>query len=109
MLYFDPPTRYLGRTVTTRMTPFLIFAVCSLIARTAGAAPSKFDVVILNGRVIDGSGAPWYRSDVGIRDGRIVAIGRLSSAVAKQRVDAAGRIVAPGFIDMLGQSELTIL
>jgi N-acyl-D-amino-acid deacylase len=72
-------------------------------------SPRPFDVLILNGHVIDGTGSPWYAADVGIRDGRIAAIGRLSDAPAKQRIDARGRIVAPGFIDMLGQSELTLL
>jgi len=68
-----------------------------------------FDTVILNGRVIDGTGSPWYSADVGIRDGRVAAIGRLADAPAKQKIDATGKIVAPGFIDMLGQSELTVL
>jgi N-acyl-D-amino-acid deacylase len=68
-----------------------------------------YDLIIEHGRVIDGTGAPWYAADIGIRAGRIVAIGRLDQAAAKQRIDAAGRIVAPGFIDMLGQSELTLL
>jgi N-acyl-D-amino-acid deacylase len=75
----------------------------------AGNLSPTYDVIIEHGRVVDGTGAPWYAADVGIRAGRIAAIGRLDSAVAKQRIDAAGRIVAPGFIDMLGQSELTVL
>jgi N-acyl-D-amino-acid deacylase len=68
-----------------------------------------FDIVIHDGRIIDGTGSPWYSGDVGIRDGRIAAIGNLSETPAKRRIDAGGRVVAPGFIDMLGQSELTIL
>jgi dihydroorotase/N-acyl-D-amino-acid deacylase len=68
-----------------------------------------FDVVIVGGRIVDGTGSPWYAADIGIRDGRIVAIGKLAGAPAKQTIDAAGRVVAPGFIDMLGQSELTVL
>jgi dihydroorotase/N-acyl-D-amino-acid deacylase len=81
-----------------------------LLASSAlAAAPSGFDVVIANGRIIDGTGSPWYASDVGIRDGRIAAIGALAAAPRKRTIDAAGRVVAPGFIDMLGQSELTIL
>jgi dihydroorotase/N-acyl-D-amino-acid deacylase len=68
-----------------------------------------FDVVIVGGRVIDGTGSPWYAADIGIRDGRIVAIGKLAGAPAKQTIKAEGRVVAPGFIDMLGQSELTVL
>jgi N-acyl-D-amino-acid deacylase len=73
------------------------------------AAPPSFDVIIEHGHVVDGTGAPWYAADVGIRAGRIAAIGRLDQASAKQRIDAGGRVVAPGFIDMLGQSELTLL
>src|ERR1700730_18615306 len=68
-----------------------------------------YDLIIEHGRVVDGTGAPWFAADVGIRAGHVAAIGRLDKATARQRIDAAGRIVAPGFIDMLGQSELTIL
>jgi len=67
------------------------------------------DVVISNGHIIDGTGSPWYSGDVGIRDGKIAAIGNLSAAPRKRTIDAAGKVVAPGFIDMLGQSDLTIL
>jgi N-acyl-D-amino-acid deacylase len=73
------------------------------------AADAQFDLIIANGHVIDGTGSPWYAADIGIRDGHIAAIGRLANAKTKQRIDAAGNVVAPGFIDMLGQSELTIL
>jgi dihydroorotase/N-acyl-D-amino-acid deacylase len=76
-------------------------------SRSGGGA--AFDIVITNGRVIDGTGSPWYAADVGIRGGRIAAIGRLAGAAATTRIDAAGKVVAPGFIDMLGQSELTVL
>ena len=68
-----------------------------------------FDVVIRNGRIIDGTGSPWYSGDVGIINGRIAQIGVLTDAPAKRVIDAQGKVVAPGFIDMLGQSELSIL
>jgi N-acyl-D-amino-acid deacylase len=89
----------------------VIVVVLACCARAwCGTAPAPpFDVIILNGRVIDGSGSPWYRADIGVREGRIAAVGRLRDAPAKRRIDAAGMVVAPGFIDMLGQSELTIL
>ena len=74
-----------------------------------GAQAIPFDIVIANGHIIDGTGSPWYSGDVGIRAGRIDAIGNLSRASATQRIDARGMVVAPGFIDMLGQSELTML
>jgi dihydroorotase/N-acyl-D-amino-acid deacylase len=71
--------------------------------------PQLFDIVITHGHIIDGTGSPWYSSDIGIRNGHIAAIGDLTSANRKRTIDAKGQIVAPGFIDMLGQSELTIL
>jgi dihydroorotase/N-acyl-D-amino-acid deacylase len=73
------------------------------------ASTEPFDIVIVNGHVMDGTGSPWYSGDVGIRAGHIAAIGNLASAARKQTIDAAGKVVAPGFIDMLGQSELTML
>ncbi len=83
----------------------LVFA--SQGGRAAGAPP--FDVVITNGHIIDGTGSPWYSGDVGIRDGRIAAIGALSAQARGRTIDAKGMVVAPGFIDMLGQSEYSIL
>ena len=72
-------------------------------------AANPYDVVIQHGRIIDGTGSPWYAGDIGIRQGRIAAIGNLAGAPAKRTIDARGMVVAPGFVDMLGQSELTIL
>ena len=83
----------------------LLLSTPSLLA----AQDDLFDVVIRNGRIIDGTGSPWYAGDVGIRGGRIAAIGMLEGVAARRTVDAAGMVVAPGFIDMLGQSELSIL
>ncbi len=73
------------------------------------AQSASFDLVITHGHIIDGTGSPWYSGDVGIQDGKIAAIGNLVDAPRKRTIDAAGKVVAPGFIDMLGQSELTIL
>ena len=73
------------------------------------AHAQQFDLLIRNGHVIDGTGSPWYGADIGITKGHIAAIGHLSNATAATILDAHGRVVAPGFIDMLGQSETTIL
>jgi len=83
----------------------LLFAVTLSPAQSA----QTFDLVITNGHIIDGTGSPWYSGDLGIRDGKIAAIGNLSAVPRKRSIDAAGKVVAPGFIDMLGQSELSIL
>src|SRR5215211_2220654 len=73
------------------------------------AQDDSLDLVIRHGRIIDGTGSPWYAGDIGIRSGRIAAIGRLDGVATRQTIDAAGQVVAPGFIDMLGQSEMTLL
>jgi len=92
----------------------VVLACCISLASLATPAAAQrsaapFDVLITNGHIVDGTGSPWYGGDVGIRDGRIAAIGHLAGATAKRRIDAKGMVVAPGFIDMLGQSELTLL
>jgi dihydroorotase/N-acyl-D-amino-acid deacylase len=69
----------------------------------------RFDVLITGGRVVDGTGAPWFRADVGVLGDRITAVGRLADADARVRLDAQNLVVAPGFIDMLGQSEFNVL
>ncbi len=81
------------------LIPLLLFA----------AATQPYDLVIRNGHVIDGTGSPWYAADIGIREGRVAAIGHLAGAPARRTLDARGMTVAPGFIDMLGQSEMSIL
>jgi N-acyl-D-amino-acid deacylase len=83
----------------------LLFAPLLLFA----AAGGPYDVVIRNGHVVDGTGSPWYAGDVAIKNGRIAALGDLAGAKARKTIDARGMVVAPGFIDMLGQSELSIL
>jgi N-acyl-D-aspartate/D-glutamate deacylase len=80
-----------------------------LAATTLSAQQQRYDLLIRNGHIIDGTGSPWYSGDLGIRDGRIVAIGSQVGAQAEKTIDAAGMVVAPGFIDMLGQSDLSIL
>jgi len=82
-----------------------------LVARpaTGGARAETYDVIIRGGHILDGTGNPWYAADIGIRGDKIAAIGKLEGATAKQTIDATGEIVSPGFIDMLGQSETSLL
>ncbi|MCI0402271.1 MAG: cyclase family protein, partial [Acidobacteria bacterium] len=87
-------------------------AAMSLLLGTVPAAaqsPEPFDVLITGGRVVDGTGNPWTLEDLGIRGDRIVTRGRLAGQPARRTIDATGKIIAPGFIDMLAQSEFTLL
>jgi N-acyl-D-amino-acid deacylase len=93
-----------------------LFLVAATLVSTAGlgAQPpqgtqTRFDVLIANGRIVDGTGASWFRGDVGIVGDRIAAIGALADAPARIKVDATNQVVAPGFIDLLGQSEFNVL
>src|SRR3984885_2529426 len=80
-----------------------------LLLLPLGLFAQNYDLIIRNGHIMDGTGSPWYAADGAIRDGHIAAIGRLDSATARQTIDAGGMVVAPGFIDMLGQSEASML
>ncbi|HYE74347.1 MAG TPA: D-aminoacylase, partial [Blastocatellia bacterium] len=83
----------------------LILSLAVIAASGQQLVADEYDLLIKNGRIVDGTGAPWYMADVAIRADRIVKIGHLGEAKAKRTIDARGLIVAPGFIDMLGQSE----
>ena len=78
----------------------------SLLLAACGEKPAAdsrpFDLLITNARVLDGMGNPWYRADVAVRGGAIVEIGRLEGREAARTIDAAGRVLSPGFIDMMG-------
>ena len=97
------------------LTAVLLIAAGGLYtASRTRALPSQqnageYDVIIRNGRILDGAGGPWYSDDIAISNDRIVAIGKLENAHAKRVIDATGRVVSPGFIDMLGQSETALL
>ncbi len=82
--------------VAIRLVPLLV----PLVSCAPVDESSELDLVIRNGRVVNGTGNPWFHADVGIRGDRIEAVGDLSDAAAQQTIDASGLIVAPGFIDM---------
>lgn len=93
-----------------RITCALIALLGSSMEANAETMESEpLDLVIHSGKVVDGTGAPWYYGDVGIRDGKIVAIGRLEKWESRDRIDASGLVVAPGFIDMMGQTATPML
>src|SRR5207244_11640143 len=78
----------------------------TVVAMGQRAPSSRFDVLITNGRIVDGTGSPWIRGDVGIVGDRIAAVGRLTGAGAAATLDATNLVVARGFMDLLGQCEL---
>src|SRR4029453_17559350 len=79
------------------------------IASLAQAKQPQFDLLIRNGRVIDGDGNRWSAADVAVRGERIVAIGKLAGAKATREIDATGLVIAPGFIDMHSHSDMLLL
>jgi len=91
---------------------FCLFIVGFSLMRTSvptNAAAPEYDIIIRNGRVIDGTGRPGFNADVAIKNDRITRIGNLRGIHAKREIDARGQVVAPGFLDMLGQSEQYVL
>ncbi|GBD32395.1 N-acyl-D-glutamate deacylase [bacterium HR33] len=78
-------------------------------AAAACSDPVPFDLLIVNARVVDGTGSPWYRADVAVQGGSIAAMGRLAGRPARVVIDARDRVLAPGFIDMMGGSTLPLL
>ncbi|MGA8809662.1 MAG: D-aminoacylase [Thermoanaerobaculia bacterium] len=87
-----------------------IGAVATLLLAACATAPkpAMLDLKIINGRIIDGTGAPWYRGDVGVRGNTIVSIGDLANVAAANTIDAHDNVVSPGFIDLLGQSQYAV-
>jgi N-acyl-D-amino-acid deacylase len=80
-----------------------------LLPTFAAAQRSDYDFIISGAHIVDGTGAPWVTGDIAIAGDRIVAIGDLSKASARKRLDAKGLVVSPGFIDVQGQSEFNVL
>jgi len=91
----------------------LAFVAAAIIAACGkgetGNEKRGYDLVLKNGWIVDGSGNPRYRGDVAVRGDRIAAVGFLGGAQARETLDVAGLVVAPGFIDMMGQSEINAL
>jgi N-acyl-D-amino-acid deacylase len=92
-----------------RQRACVILALFLFLAPYSFAQSGAFDLIISGAHVVDGSGNPWYAADIGIRGGIIVEIGNLSKRQAKHTIHADGKILAPGFIDMMGGSTLPLL
>src|SRR5262245_66340518 len=86
-----------------------LFVLLAALMTGVEAQRQDFDLLIRNGRIVDGTGNPSYVGDLGVRDGRIVALGRLANRSATRSIEGTGLIVAPGFIDIHNHSDDTIL
>jgi N-acyl-D-amino-acid deacylase len=84
----------------SRLALIAVAAILPLHAAIAQQQPAPYDLIIRGGRILDGTGNPWFPADVGVRDGRIVRVGSLAGANATRVIDATGRYVSPGFIDI---------
>jgi len=86
-------------------------AVLSALVAAAAAFPQQalYDVVIHDGMIVDGTGNPWYRADIGITGGRIQKIGTIPPSAGRKAINASGRAVSPGFIDLHTHSDIPVL
>ncbi len=91
------------------MCRFLALAIAGLFAFPLFAADPEYDLLLRNGRIVDGTGNPWFVGDVAINEDKIVAVGRALQGKAKREIDAKGLVIAPGFIDMHSHSDYLLL
>jgi dihydroorotase/N-acyl-D-amino-acid deacylase len=96
-------------TFRLALTAAAAISALSAVPHGAPQRATRFDVLVAHGRIVDGTGSPWFVGDVGLVGDRIAAVGSLAGADAATRIDATNLVVAPGFIDLLGQSEFNVL
>lgn len=102
-------SRFVTQFVTHLALCSSVFLFCLRGSANGEESQKAYEIAIVNGRVVDGTGGPWYLADVGINDGKIAKIGRIDPQSAGKTIDAKGLIVAPGFIDMMGQTATPML
>jgi len=98
------------KMIAARIKIFVGMFVGLILSGSLGLSREPvYDLIFAGGRVVDGTGAPWFRADVGVIGDKIAFIGSLARAAARRRIDASRLVITPGFIDMMGQSEYRIL
>src|SRR5262245_48607898 len=96
-------------SVACRCFAIGLASAVSFVPSIDARAQETYDVVIRGGKIVDGTGNPWFLGDVAVRGGKIVAVGRVPAGRATRDIDAGGLIVAPGFIDMHSHSDTVLL
>jgi N-acyl-D-amino-acid deacylase len=101
------------RPLSSSLTALLSLFLLALPAAPGLAQPphgeAGYDLVIANGKVVDGSGNPWFYGDLAIKNGHIAKVGKIDPKVGKHVIDAKGMVVTPGFIDLHTHSDMTVL
>jgi N-acyl-D-amino-acid deacylase len=87
----------------------LAVGLTCMLASHHSAQQTEYDLLIVGGHILEGSGSPWFEGSVAVKDGKIADVGRLPHATARRVIDAAGLVVAPGFIDLHTHSDYTLL
>src|SRR5262245_10214588 len=88
---------------------FLGLNYTNSMAADRSSTSTGYDVVIVNGKVVDGSGNPWFYADVAIKNGKIAKVGKVDSRLGKRVIDAKGMVVSPGFIDLHTHTDMPVL
>jgi N-acyl-D-amino-acid deacylase len=101
--------RHLGSLLTALLSLFLLLLPATPSLAQRPRAGAGYDVVIANGRIVDGSGNPWFYADLAIKNGHVAKIGKIDPKVAKRVIDAKGMVVTPGFIDLHTHSDMPVL
>src|SRR5213592_3854932 len=105
-----PRTWFPSARPPVRLTVLVLaLTACERPARRPVGTPTPFDVVLRGGWIVDGTGNPRYRGDVALAGDRVAAVGVVDGSQARETLDVSGLVVAPGFIDMMGQSEINVL
>src|SRR5687767_3732261 len=94
-----------SNTLMKLISFFLMLSVAFPLTVLTSGSDEQYDLVIINARIIDGTGNPWFRGSVAIKDGKIAKVGRFERAETKYVIDAKNRVVAPGFIDVHAHTE----
>ncbi len=108
-MVFFAPTANAAKPMIAVILLFLLIGCASGGPGSLTDRDRPFDLLITNARIVDGSGNPWFRADIGVRGDRIAEIGHLEGRITRRTIDVSDKVVTPGFIDLMGQSSLVLI